>query len=196
MSLKEERLDVPASKSERSEQLDWLLFEAERMFRSESPSNVWVQKSGRGQYAADSQRHEVAAIVQVAAYRANVQCSLQTTESVRERSGSRRASGAYKQLLKRPDIAARSNAQEREQYAYGHSGHVSNSDRYMLNRELGHGVTGWYFSPSTSILDVRKRSRSSPNFRQKPSTATRRPRCLPPWTAGQRRPRLRRRRLG
>ena len=53
------------------------------MFRSESPSNVWVQKSGRGQYAADPQRHEVAAIVQVAAYRANVQCSLQTTESVR-----------------------------------------------------------------------------------------------------------------
>jgi hypothetical protein len=118
MSVKEERLDVPASKSDRGEQLDWLLSEAERLFRTESAANVWVQKSGTGQYGADPQRHEVEAMVQVAAYRANVQCSLQTTESVRGALGVKKASGAYKQLLRREDIAARSNALKREQYAY------------------------------------------------------------------------------
>jgi hypothetical protein len=118
MSVREERLDVPASKSDRGEQLDWLLSEAMRMFRTESPANVWVQKSGSGQYNADPQRHEVAAIVQVAAYRAKVQCSLQTTESVRGALGVKKASGAYKQLLTREDIAARRNAQKRAQYAY------------------------------------------------------------------------------
>jgi hypothetical protein len=118
MMVKEERLDVPASKRNRGEQLDWLLSESERMFRTESPVNVWVHKSGTGQYSADPQRHEVEAILQVAAYRANVRCSMQTTESVRGALGAKKASGAYKQLLKREDIAARSNAQKREQYAY------------------------------------------------------------------------------
>jgi hypothetical protein len=118
MSAKEERLDVPASKVDRAEQLDWLLSEAERMFRTESATNVWVQKSGIGQHKADPQRHEVEAIVQVAAYRANTQLSLQTTESVRGALGATRAAGAYKELLKRSDIAERTNAQKREQYAY------------------------------------------------------------------------------
>lgn len=118
MTIKEERLDVPASKGDRGEQLDWLLVEAERMFQTESPSNVWVHKSGTGQYSSDPQRHEVEAIVQVAAYRANVRCSLQTTESVRGALGVTKSKGAYQLLLKRADIAARSNAQKREQYAY------------------------------------------------------------------------------
>ena len=74
--------------------------------------------SGTGQHSADPQRHEVEAVVQVAAYRAGVACGLQVTESVRSALGVKRGSGAYKQLLKQPHIAARSNNLKREQYAY------------------------------------------------------------------------------
>jgi hypothetical protein len=116
--VREDRLDVPADKKDRGEQLAWLLSEAKGMFTREAPISLWVQKSGTGQHSADPQRHEVEACVQIAAHCAGVPCRLQVTESVRSALGVPRGPGAYKQLLKRPDIAARSNNLKREQYAY------------------------------------------------------------------------------
>jgi hypothetical protein len=118
MSVTEEALTVPGSIKDRGEQLDWLLAEASRMFERISPDRVWIQKSGSGQYSASPERHEVEGILQLAAFREKVSYSMETTEGVRAKLGLPKGGGAYKTLLRRPDIAARSNDRKRQQYAY------------------------------------------------------------------------------
>lgn len=118
MAVTEESLEVPAPIKERGEQLDWLLSEVGRMLERTSPGRAWIQKSGSGQFNASPERHEVEGIVQVAAFRAKVPYSMETTEGVRAKLGVPKGAGAYKALLKRPDIAVRSNDLKRQQYAY------------------------------------------------------------------------------
>jgi hypothetical protein len=118
MAVTEERLEIPASIKGRGEQLDWLLAEAIRMLERASPDRIWIQKGGAGQFSASSERHEVEGILQVAAFRARVSYRMETTEGARAKLGVPKGAGAYKTLLKRPDIAARSNDSKRQQYAY------------------------------------------------------------------------------
>lgn len=118
MTVTEDTLDVPAPIKGRGDQLDWLLEEAIRLLQRTAPDRVWIQKGGSGQFSASSDRHEVEGILQVAAVRTKVPHRMETTEGVRAKLGVPKGAGAYKALLKRPDIAARSNDLKRQQYAY------------------------------------------------------------------------------
>jgi hypothetical protein len=77
---------------------------------------VRIAKAGAGKYAAAAERNEVEAAVQIAAFRANSNCEMLTTEGVRSALGVQKAPGAYKGLLSRPEVKARSNEQRRHQY--------------------------------------------------------------------------------
>lgn len=114
----EDRLGVPASKTHRGEQLDWLLAEVVQLFQAEKPDAVCMQRAGT-QGMANPQRHEVEGIVQVAAHRTGTACSLLLTDQVRAKMGVRKVRGAYEALLVDiPEVKARSNKPKREQYLY------------------------------------------------------------------------------
>lgn len=116
--LEEGAVVVPASHQSRGDQLSWLLTETEDLLRRAIPDVVWVRRAGAGQFAASPERHEVEAVVQVAAHRCGVPCELKTTEQVRAAAGSAKSTGAYQALLKRDDVAARSNGAKRERYLF------------------------------------------------------------------------------
>jgi hypothetical protein len=113
----EDRLDVPASKTDRGEQLDWLLSEVVQLFQAEEPKAVCLQRAGT-QGMANPQRHEVEGIVRVAAYQTGAACSLLLTDQVRAKMGVKKVKGAYETLLEIPEVKARSNKAKREQYLY------------------------------------------------------------------------------
>jgi hypothetical protein len=116
--LEEGELAVPASHHDRGDQLNWLQTEAEELLRRSGAEVIWVRKAGSGQFAASADRHETEGVLQVAAHRCGVPCVLKTTEQVRAAAGVPRGKDAYKALLRRGDVAARSNAAKRERYAY------------------------------------------------------------------------------
>jgi len=72
---------------------------------------------GTGRFAASPERHEVEAVVQVAAHRVGMPCEMKTTEQIRA-SHVPKAKGAFDELMKRADVAARSNEAKRERYLY------------------------------------------------------------------------------
>ena len=112
----EGEIPVPASRTDRGDQLSWLLTEAEELLRRLEPDLIYVKKAG-GQFAAGPERHEVEAVFQVAAHRQRVPCRMLTTEQIRA-SHLTKAKGAYESLLTRPDVKSRSNKNRREQYLY------------------------------------------------------------------------------
>lgn len=114
-------LAVPASKVARGEQLNWLLEELEDLLRKSAPSAVWVKKAGSGQFASSPERHEVEAVVQLAAHRTGVACELKNTEQLRSAAGVAKGKGAYDSLLARDDVAARPSKDKRERYLYAHT---------------------------------------------------------------------------
>jgi len=116
--VEESELSVPASRTDRGEQLTWLLDEAEGLLRRVQPDIVFVRKAGTGQFASAPERHEVEAVVQIAAHRLGVRCELKTTDQLRASAGVPKKKGAYDELLKRPDVASRSNKDKRERYLY------------------------------------------------------------------------------
>ena len=109
-------VDAPGNLTGRGEQLDWLLDEATRMLRSLKPKALRIQAAGKGKFAAAAERHEVEAVVQVAAHRTGTPCEMLNRDQVRAALGVPRAAGAYDGLLKRDDVKARSNKERREQY--------------------------------------------------------------------------------
>lgn len=109
-------IEAPADRVARGEVLDWLLTEAESVLVESKATAVRIEKAGGGKFGASAERHEVEAVVQVAATRKGVDCDLLTTEGVRAAMGVPKAAGAYKNLLTRPDVKARSNEQRRHQY--------------------------------------------------------------------------------
>jgi hypothetical protein len=111
-------IEVPKNKPVRGEQLEWFLDEAARLFERLGSPSMAVKHSPGGAYAAAPERYEVEAVVQIAAHRTGSTCRLLTTEGARSAMGVKQASGAYKALLARPDIKARSNNAKREQYLY------------------------------------------------------------------------------
>jgi hypothetical protein len=114
-------LAVPASKVARGAQLNWLLEEIEDLLRKTSPNTVWVKKAGSGQFASSPERHEVEAVVQLAAHRAGVACELKNTEQLRSAVGVAKGKGAYDSLLARDDVAARPSKDKKERYLYAHA---------------------------------------------------------------------------
>lgn len=116
--VEEAELSVPAPRSERGDQLTWLLEEAEGMLRRVQPEIVFVKKAGTGQFASAPERHEVEAVIQIAAHRIGVRCELKTTDQLRAVTGIAKKKGAYEELLKRPDVVLRSNRDKRERYLY------------------------------------------------------------------------------
>jgi len=117
-NVDESDLSVPASRSQRGDQLTWLLDEVEGMLRRVQPRIVFVKKAGTGQFASSPERHEVEAVVQIAAHRSGVRCELKTTDQLRASAGVPKKKGAYEDMLKRPDVASRSNKEKRERYLY------------------------------------------------------------------------------
>jgi Holliday junction resolvasome RuvABC endonuclease subunit len=115
--IQESDVEVPASRTERGEQLDWLLDETEALLQRLKPDVVYVKKAGTGKFTAAPERHEVEGVVQIAAHRKGVRCDLRTTEQIRTSHVSK-AKGAYQGLLELPEVAARSNAAKRERYLY------------------------------------------------------------------------------
>ena len=109
---------VPASRTERGDQLNWLLEELEDLLRRTAPVAVFVKKAGGGQFASSPERHEVEGVVQLAAHRAGVACEMKTTEQIRAAAGAPKAKGAYDELLARDDVAARPSKDKRERYLY------------------------------------------------------------------------------
>lgn len=114
----ESELSVPASRSDRGDQLSWLLEETEDLLRRSGAEVVFVKKAGSGQFASSPERHEVEAVVQIAAYRCRVRCELKTTDQLRAAAGVPKKKGAYEELLTRADVAARSSKDKRERYLY------------------------------------------------------------------------------
>lgn len=112
---------APASKTSRGEVLNWLLEELEELLRKTSPVAVWVKKAGGGQFASSPERHEVEAVVQLAAHRTGVACQLKNTEQLRAAAGMAKGKGAYNLLLAREDVAARPSKDKRERYVYAHT---------------------------------------------------------------------------
>jgi hypothetical protein len=100
--VEESDLAVPANRTDRP---------------SLKPDVVYVRKAGSGKFKASPERHEVEGLVQVAAHRRGIPCELRMTEQIRA-SHVPKASGAYEELLKQPEVAARSNAAKRERYLY------------------------------------------------------------------------------
>lgn len=116
--VEEIEVKVPRSKSDRGDQLAYLLDEVEGLFRRRRPDIVYVKHAPAGKFRADPQRYEVEGIIQAAAHRVGVACALKTTEQIRKENGLPKSSGAFRSLLKRPDVAARSNEERRERYLY------------------------------------------------------------------------------
>jgi hypothetical protein len=114
--LDEAELSVPATHQDRGDQLSWLLAEVEDLLVRCQADVVWVLRAGGGRFAASPERHEVEAVVQIAAHRAGIRCALRTREQVRASAGVAKGKGAYDTLLKRPDVQARSNKERRERY--------------------------------------------------------------------------------
>jgi hypothetical protein len=115
--IEESDIEVPASRTDRGAQLGWLLDEAEALLQRLKPDVVYVRKAGSGKFTAAPERHEVEAAVQIAAHRKGIACELRGTEQIRA-SHVPKAKGAYDELLKLPEVAARSNASKRERYLY------------------------------------------------------------------------------
>lgn len=115
--VEESDIAVPASRTDRGAQLDWLLDEAEALLQRLKPDVVYVKKAGSGKFTAAPERHEVEAAVQIAAHRKGIACQLRGTEQIRA-SHVPKAKGAYDKLLMLPAVAARSNAAKRERYLY------------------------------------------------------------------------------
>ena len=111
-------LAVPASRTDRGDQLNWLLQEFEDLLRRAAPVAGFVKKSGGGQFASSPERHEVEAVVQLAAHRASMACEMKTTEQIRAAAGAPKGKGAYDELLARDDVAARPSKDKRERYLY------------------------------------------------------------------------------
>jgi hypothetical protein len=114
----ESELSVPASRNERGDRLSWLLEETEDLLRRGDAAVIFVKKASSGQFASSPERHEVEAVVQIAAHRCRVRCELKTTDQLRAAAGAKKKAGAYEELLKRPDVAARSSKDKRERYLY------------------------------------------------------------------------------
>lgn len=121
-------LAVPPSRTQRGDQLNWLLEELEDVLTRTVPAVVAVKKAGGGQFASSPERHEVEAVVQLAAHRAGVPCELKTTEQVRAAAGAQKGKGAYEALLARADVASRPSKDKREQFLYATT---------ALNRDRG-----------------------------------------------------------
>jgi hypothetical protein len=115
--VEESDLVVPGARDIRGEQLEWILEECAGLLRRVAPEVVYVKKAGSGRFAASAERHEVEAVVQVAAYRNGVDCQLRVPDQIRA-SHVDRGAGAYKGLLARPDVAERSNSERRECFLY------------------------------------------------------------------------------
>lgn len=111
-------LAVPALRTRRGDQLNWLLEEFEDLLRRTQPVAMFVKKAGGGQFASSPERHEVEGVVQLAAHRAGVCCELKTTEQIRAAAGAPKGKGAYIALLARDDVAARPSKDKGERYLY------------------------------------------------------------------------------
>src|SRR4051812_30578241 len=123
----ESELSVPASKSHRGDQLSWLLEETEDLLRRSTANAAFVKKAGSGQFASSPERHEVEAVLQIAAHRCRVRCELKSTDQLRAAAGAQKEKGADQELLARPDVAARSSKDKRERYLYAVTALASSS---------------------------------------------------------------------
>lgn len=107
---------APASMADRGERLAWILDEAQRLLSGAGVEAARVQRAGGGKFGASAERHEVEAAVQIAAFRAGLECNTLSREQVRSTLGIAKGPGAYKTLLQREDVKARSNEVRRDQY--------------------------------------------------------------------------------
>jgi hypothetical protein len=115
--VRDHDLTVPSSFPTRGAQLDWLLEEAERVFEIHKPENVCIQRATGGKLVAPSpERIEVESLLQVAAHRFGSNTKTMSKDQVRAALGEPKTKGAYDELLKRPEVAARSNSQRRDQF--------------------------------------------------------------------------------
>lgn len=116
--VEDSSLVVPASETgERPAVLDWLLIEAQRLFENKLITDVRILAPGTGPQArVSSERCEVEACVKIAARRAGASVWVISKEAIRKAHGISRTTGAYKELLARPEVDARGSAARRDQY--------------------------------------------------------------------------------
>ena len=123
----ETEISVPTALTDRGAELSWLLEEAEKLLRRLRPDVLYVKKSPGGQRQSSREQHEVEAVVQVAAHRVGVACTIRTTEQVRA-AHVPKGKGAYKELLEREDVKARGSKSRRESYLYASAALSEQSD--------------------------------------------------------------------
>lgn len=113
----ESEISAPKPRTDRGAELSCLLEQTEELLRRLGPDAVYVKKSASGQRELSRERHEVEAVVQIAAHRLGIRCALRTTEQIRA-AHVVKGKGAYRELLERDDVKARGTKRRRECYLY------------------------------------------------------------------------------
>lgn len=106
----------PANLADAGQRLAWWLDEAERLLRRENVSAIGLQQTAGGKFKSSPERHELEGVVKIAAHRAGVRCESFTRDGVRAKLGVPKAAGAYEALLANPEVKARPNRDQRDQY--------------------------------------------------------------------------------
>jgi len=115
-SAEDHDIVAPGNLDSRGAILNWLAEEANRLVVSTEVSLVLVQRPGGGKFNPSPERTEVESAIQIGLHRAGATCDRMNREQVRAALGIPKAKGAYESLLRRSDVAARSNAQRRDQF--------------------------------------------------------------------------------
>jgi len=110
----ESDLAVPANITGRGEQLDWIAASFHDLLARTKPALVYMHRAD----GAQGDRHEVEGVIRVVGFRHGLEIEMRLPDQVRKALGVPKTAGAFKALLKRADIAARSNEDRRLLYAY------------------------------------------------------------------------------
>lgn len=112
---------VPASYTNRGDELGWLYDAAADLF-GRLQADLLVIRQDERQRGCNVGRHETEGVVQLAAHQKGTPSRTMRKEQVRVAFGVPKGSGAYDTLLARSDAAARSNAELRNLFLYASAG--------------------------------------------------------------------------
>jgi hypothetical protein len=109
---------VPANLQTRGSQLDWVFSEFRDLVARVKPDVIYLVRAD----GAAPGRHEVEGVVMLGAHAKGVEAALRLPDQVRKSFGVPKNAGAYKELLKRPEVVLRSNADKRTTYLFAVAG--------------------------------------------------------------------------
>jgi hypothetical protein len=109
---------LPANLKTRGSQLDWVFSEFQDLVARVKPEVIYLVRAD----GAAPGRHEVEGVVMLAAHAKGVEAVLRLPDQVRKAFGLPKKAGAYNDLLKRSEVAARSNEAKRTTYLFAVAG--------------------------------------------------------------------------